>query len=113
MVVQVAIAQRPAVVGAHIADGIERAADVKHNDRKIANFQKNPLTGRHFVYATDAALMKDKVRIAMDVPLDVAITYPVATLAGSAHGDAARQFVAYVLSPAGQAILGKYGFQKP
>jgi len=66
-----------------------------------------------FVYATDAALMKDKVRIAMDVPLDVAITYPVATLAGSAHGDAARQFVAYVLSPAGQAILGKYGFQKP
>lgn len=66
-----------------------------------------------FVYATDAALMKDKVRIAMDVPLDVAITYPVATLAGSAHGDEARQFVAYVLSPAGQAILGKYGFRKP
>lgn len=66
-----------------------------------------------FVYATDAAVMKDKVRIALEVPLDVVITYPIATISGSAHGDEARQFVAYVLSPAGQAILGRHGFQKP
>lgn len=66
-----------------------------------------------FVYATDAAVMKDKVKVAFEVPLDIAISYPIATTAGSANAEEARRFVSYVLSPAGQAILGKYGFQKP
>jgi molybdate transport system substrate-binding protein len=66
-----------------------------------------------FVYATDAALMKDKVKVAFEVPLDVAITYPIAaTVAGANRAEAAR-FVGYVLSPAGQAVLGRYGFRKP
>jgi molybdate transport system substrate-binding protein len=66
-----------------------------------------------FVYGTDAALMKDKVKVAFEVPLDVAIGYPIAGAAGSANAAEARAFVEYVLSPAGQAILAKYGFQKP
>lgn len=66
-----------------------------------------------FVYSTDAAIMKDKVRVALDVPLDVAITYPIATTTNTVRADEARRFVAYVLSSAGQAILGKYGFSKP
>ncbi len=66
-----------------------------------------------FVYATDAAMMQDKVKVALDVPLDVAIAYPIAVTGGSANAAEARRFVAFVLSPDGQAILGKYGFQKP
>lgn len=66
-----------------------------------------------FVYATDAAIMKDKVRVALNVPLDVAISYPIAKTAGSANGEEAKRFIGFVLSPAGQAILGKYGFLKP
>jgi molybdate transport system substrate-binding protein len=66
-----------------------------------------------FVYGTDAALMQDKVKLAFEVPLDVSISYPVARTAASANPVEAKSFVDFVLSPAGQAVLAKYGFQKP
>lgn len=66
-----------------------------------------------FVYATDAALMKDKVKTAFDVPLDRAILYPIARTAASGNAAEADAFIAYVRSPAGQAILARYGFLKP
>ncbi len=66
-----------------------------------------------FVYGTDAAIMKDKVRVAFEVPLDTVISYPIARTANSANGEEARRFIAYVLSPAGQTVLARYGFQKP
>lgn len=66
-----------------------------------------------FVYATDAALFKDKVKVAIDVPLDKSISYPIARTSASANRAEAGRFVAYVLSPAAQAILVKYGFLKP
>ncbi len=66
-----------------------------------------------FVYATDAALMADKVKTAFEVPFDMPITYPIAVLAHSANVIEAKRFTGYVVSPAGQAILAKYGFSKP
>lgn len=66
-----------------------------------------------FVYSTDAAVMKDKVRIAFEVPLDMAIRYLVAVTGASANAEEAARFVAYVLSPAGQQVLGRFGFKKP
>lgn len=66
-----------------------------------------------FVYATDAALLKDKVKVAFEVPLDVAISYPIAATSASANAEEAGRFIAFVLSPAGQAILAKFGFLKP
>lgn len=66
-----------------------------------------------FVYATDARQFRDKVRVAFEVPLARPVIYPIArTSAAGAPIEAAR-FVAWVLSPAGQAILARYGFQKP
>ncbi len=66
-----------------------------------------------FVYSTDAAMQKDKVRVAFAVPTETAIDYPIASVGGAPNGAAARQFVAYVMSPAGQAILARYGFSPP
>ena len=66
-----------------------------------------------FVYATDAALMKDKVKTAFAVPLDRAILYPIARTAASGNATEAAAFIAYVRSPTGQAILARYGFLKP
>jgi molybdate transport system substrate-binding protein len=64
-----------------------------------------------FVYATDAAIMPDKVKVAFDVPLDIAISYPIAKTVVSANAGEAELLIAYILSPAGRAILNKYGFQ--
>ena len=66
-----------------------------------------------FVYATDATLMKDKVTVVLEVPLNIAIAYPISTVTGSAHKAEAERFTGYVLSPAAQAILAGYGFRKP
>jgi molybdate transport system substrate-binding protein len=66
-----------------------------------------------FVYATDAAVMKDKVNVAFNVPLNAPIIYPIAVASGTTHAKEARRFIEFVCSPAGQAILGQYGFLKP
>ena len=66
-----------------------------------------------FVYATDAALMQDKVKVAFEVPLEMAIRYPIARTAASSNAAEAERFVRYVRSPAGQAVLLKFGFRKP
>jgi len=66
-----------------------------------------------FVYATDAALMKDKVKVAFEVPLQTAILYPIAKTATASNAADATSFIHYLATPAAQAILGKYGFAKP
>jgi molybdate transport system substrate-binding protein len=66
-----------------------------------------------FVYATDAALVADKVKVALIVPADLPILYPIAPVAGSANAALARAFAGFVVSPIAQAVLTKYGFGKP
>ena len=66
-----------------------------------------------FVFATDAAIMGDKVKVAVRVPLKTPVTYPIAVTTESKQAPQAAAFLAYVLSPAGQEILAKYGFLKP
>ncbi|WP_322060452.1 molybdate ABC transporter substrate-binding protein [Paraburkholderia sp. J63] len=64
-----------------------------------------------FVFATDAAIMPDRVKVAMTVPTQTPVTYPLALVEGSHHAADAKAFIAYVLSPEGQAVLAKYGFK--
>ncbi|MCA1322533.1 molybdate ABC transporter substrate-binding protein [Herbaspirillum sp. alder98] len=66
-----------------------------------------------FVFATDAAVMPDKVKVAVRIPSDAPATYPIALTAGSQQKELAAKFVSHVLSPAGQAVLARYGFLKP
>ena len=66
-----------------------------------------------FVYATDAAVMKDKVKVIATVPTETPVSYPIAVIAAGPQAAAGRQFADYVLSSTGQAILAKYGFGRP
>jgi molybdate transport system substrate-binding protein len=66
-----------------------------------------------FVYATDAASMPDKVKVALTVPTRAPILYPVAPVAGSANAALAARFVEYLASPPALAVLAKHGFGKP
>ncbi len=66
-----------------------------------------------FVYATDAAIMPDKVRVQFTVPTTKPVSYPIATINSSTQQVEAKRFVRYVQSPAGQAVLQRYGFSKP
>jgi molybdate transport system substrate-binding protein len=63
------------------------------------------------VYRTDVLSAGDAVE-GIDIPPEdnVTATYPIAALADAGDLDAARAFVAFVLSEEGQAILESYGF---
>jgi molybdate transport system substrate-binding protein len=64
------------------------------------------------VYATDVPIAHGRVIEAARVPAGSygPILYPMAILRGASHESAARQFVEFVLSPAGQGVLKKFGF---
>jgi len=66
-----------------------------------------------FVYSTDAALMPDKVKVALSVPTGTPILYPAAPIAASANAALAQRFVDFLVAPQAQAVLAKYGFGKP
>ncbi len=66
-----------------------------------------------FVYATDAALRSNEVKVAFDVQLDPPIRYAAATVSASSKREEAGRFIHYLLSPAAQAIFARYGFRAP
>jgi len=66
-----------------------------------------------FVYSTDAALMKEKVTVALEVTTTERVVYPIAVTTASKNAQLAREFVDLVRSAPGQSILQKFGFSKP
>jgi len=63
-----------------------------------------------FVYATDAALMPDKVRVQLPVPTPQPIRYPVAVTTDGADKPASALFMQFLLDGPGQHVLSGYGF---
>jgi molybdate transport system substrate-binding protein len=64
------------------------------------------------VYSTDVTpALGDAVRVIQIPPeFNVIAKYPIAAVKGANNEAGARAFIAYVLSPAGQAILARHGF---
>lgn len=62
------------------------------------------------VYTSDAVAVPDLQIIAIPAESNVAAGYPIAALAQSKNAALAQDFIAYVLSTDGQAILKKWGF---
>lgn len=65
------------------------------------------------VFATDAAMMPDRVQVVASVPTPAPVTYPIAVVAGSKQHAEAASFVAFVGSEQGRQILARYGFGAP
>lgn len=62
------------------------------------------------VYLSDAVAAPELLRITIPAEVNVTAEYPIAPLVESANLELADAFIAYVLSPAGQASLEKWGF---
>jgi molybdate transport system substrate-binding protein len=62
------------------------------------------------VYVSDAVAVPDLQKIEIPADVNVIAEYPIASLSRSENSDLADAFIAYVLSPAGQATLKKWGF---
>ena len=66
-----------------------------------------------FVFATDAAIMPEAVRIALDLATPTPVQYPIAVVAASKQAALSRAFVQYVAAGPGQGILARHGFRAP
>jgi molybdate transport system substrate-binding protein len=97
--------------------GLRAVVDAKavfaQNVRQALDYVARGEVEAGFVYATDAATQKDKVRVAFTVPTDTPIRYPIAALQQGPNGGAARRFIAFVAMPDAQAVLARHGFTRP
>ena len=83
------------------------------NVRQVLDYVARGEVDAGFVYITDAAVMKDRVRVVLRPQVKRPILYPIAVVKGGGNEKAARSFLSFVQSEAGQEILAKYGFSKP
>jgi len=102
-----------ALEAANLWPAVEPKAVYAQNVRQALDYVARGEVEAGFVYATDAALQRDKVRAVITVPTETPINYPIAAVAGSPNPVAARRFVDYVMSPAAQAVLARHGFAGP
>ena len=92
---------------------VEPKAVYAQNVRQALDYVARGETEAGFVYATDAMVQKDKVKVALAIPTGTPIRYPLGVVATGPNAADAKAFADFVLSPAGQAVLAKYGFQAP
>ncbi|MEX3933492.1 molybdate ABC transporter substrate-binding protein [Paraburkholderia phymatum] len=100
-----------ALKSAGVWDAVSAKGVLASNVRQSLDYVSRGEVDAGFVFGTDAAVMPDKVKVALTVPTITPITYPIAQVEGSRHAADAQSFIAFVLSPAGQAVLAKYGFK--
>jgi len=62
------------------------------------------------VYASDAVAAPELPVIEIPAEWNVLAKYPIAALKNAPHSELSHEFVSFVLSPQGQAILQKWGF---
>lgn len=84
-----------------------------NNVRQALDYVARGEVDAGFVYATDAALVPDKVRIAFTVPTAQPIVYPAAALVSAPQPPEAQRFVAFLVSREAQAVLARHGFGRP
>ncbi|MDR2240866.1 MAG: molybdate ABC transporter substrate-binding protein [Zoogloeaceae bacterium] len=117
---RIAIGNPASVPAGRYAQGIIREAGLwaaleprliyTQNARQALDYVARGEVDAGFVFVTDAARMKNRVRVALDVPSATPVSYPIARVVAGPNGEEARRFIAHVLSPAGQAILARFGF---
>lgn len=104
---------RASLEAAKVWPAVEAKAVMAHSVRQALDYVARGEVEAGFVYSTDAAVMKDKIKVVATVSTETRITYPIASVAGSPNPDAARKFLDFVLTPASQAVLARHGFGKP
>ncbi|MGF6596000.1 molybdate transport system substrate-binding protein [Paraburkholderia sp. GAS448] len=100
-----------ALRAAGVWDAVSAKSVLAANVRQSLDYVSRGEVDAGFVFGTDAAIMPDRVKVALTVPTQTPVTYPIALVEGSRHAADAQAFIAFVVSPAGQAVLAKYGFK--
>jgi molybdate transport system substrate-binding protein len=104
---------KAALEAAELWTTLEPKLITAYNVRQALDYVARGEVDAAFVYATDAALLPDKVRVALTVATPRPIRYPIAVLAEAPHPADAEDFVEFLFTSPAQAVLAKYGFGRP
>ena len=98
---------------AAIAETVRPKLVLAENVRQVLDYVARGEVDAGVVYATDAAIRPQEVKVAAVAPAGShqLVLYPIAVLKGAPHPEAAKAFVAAVRSDAGLAILARFGFK--
>lgn len=109
-------------VGRYTQGALEKSGDwasvesrkvLGQNVRQVLDYVARGEVDAGFVFATDAAVMKDKVLVVEQIETTVPVTYPIALVKRKGRNESGQAYIDYILSDEGQAVLAKYGFNKP
>jgi len=104
---------KEALESAKLWSQLEAKLVFTQNVRQALDYVARQEADAGFVYATDAAIMPDKVKVALDVATATPVRYPIAVIRDTRQPRLAAEFVTYVGGPAGQQTLARYGFRAP
>lgn len=96
-------------------DGIQSRLVFAENVRQVLEYVARGEVDAGFVYVTDVAGRRDRVKEAFRPPEDTyrPIIYPVAVVAASKQVELGRAFIELLVGREGRAILTRFGFQPP
>jgi molybdate transport system substrate-binding protein len=102
---------RQALEALHLYDKVHTKLVLGKDVRQVVTYVETGNADAGLVYATDA-LSTNKVHVVATIPDGVhdPIIYPAAVVNGTQNEQAARAFVAFLRSPAAQAIFLRFGF---
>jgi molybdate transport system substrate-binding protein len=81
--------------------------------RQVLDYVSRGEVDAGFVYATDAAIAKGKVKTAAEVQGHQPIVYPAALVAASKKQALGQEFLNFLFAPESVVIFTEYGFGKP
>lgn len=104
---------REALTSLGVWQHIEGKASLGTNVTQVLNWVGEGSADAGLVYATDAALIKDKVSIVAEAPqgaLKKPVIYPIGILKKAPQPEAAKELAAFLQTDEAMQIFEKYGF---
>ena len=104
---------KDALTTAKLWEAVQPQLIMGNSVRQVLDYVARGEVDAGFVYRTDAKQMADKVDVVMIVEGHAPVSYPIAVATTGKNAKMGQEFLNFVLSAEGQAVLAKYGFSKP
>ena len=94
-------------------DTVKAREILGENVRQVLSYVERGEVDAGFVYATDAAILQDRVKVIQPVDTPEPVSYPVALVQRDGRAPEAADFLKYLRSAEGRSVLARFGFVQP